>query len=549
MTIAPILILGFTRHENILKIIDAIRPHKPKKVYFAVDGPRAKKTDEFLKVAKTQRAIEAIDWECDVRTRFREVNLGLRFAIPDAVTWVLGNEVSVIVIEDDAIPGPEVLQFISSQLKYFDEVESVFHVSGYNLVPKHQLTSPNLKSRFSKYPESYLWGTWSRAWKSYTDDLSGWKEHVMTADWSLKERVIWRINFRMAERDLIHTWAYRWIYAIWENKGMCISPNVNLMTYVGQVNGTHTRGRSSRIEIPVESIEPVIMEYRKPILDTLADAYISREDFKATSLGVVLQSLIFFILLVNSKLEKLHPYKLIQKSKRARVTSFARDYFRPFYRKFRIYASLNSLDRKIEGYLPPSGVFMEAGANDGLHQSNTLFLARRHGWKGILVEPVPRLFERCNKNRPDSFCVNAALVAPEDSGAVIDLIDVDLMSSVKSTNNFAFDEMHIRSGEAVQGIIRTSVSTTGKTISEVITSSGFLGIDFLSIDVEGFELEALKGFTKEEHFPKTILIETKQLELVLEVLNHRYELVEKLSEHDYFLQRKPDTERIDTLRG
>jgi FkbM family methyltransferase len=211
---------------------------------------------------------------------------------------------------------------------------------------------------------------------------------------------------------------------------------------------------------------------------------------------------------------------------------------RPGYRKVFPYAALNSLDRRIEKYLPAVGTFFEAGSNDGLNQSNTLFLARVHAWNGILVEPVPRLFERCKKNRPDAVCINAALVAPEDSGTIIELIDVDLMTSVKGTKFYTYDEMHIRSAELVQGIHRTQVSTVGKTISEIITSSVFPKIDFLSLDVEGFEIEALKGITKEEHYPRFLLIETKQLQDVCEALNHRYELIEKLSEHDYFLELK-----------
>ena len=122
------------------------------------------------------------------------------------------------------------------------------------------------------------------------------------------------------------------------------------------------------------------------------------------------------------------------------------------------------------------------------------------------------------------------------------------MTSVRQSKNFSYDEAHIESAEIVQGISRNSVSAPGKTLSEIITESGHSKIDFLSLDVEGFELEALKGFTKEEHFPRYILIETKQLHLVHEVLGYRYELVEALSHHDFFLQLKSCSERPLTHR-
>ena len=112
------------------------------------------------------------------------------------------------------------------------------------------------------------------------------------------------------------------------------------------------------------------------------------------------------------------------------------------------------------------------------------------------------------------------------------------MTSVRRTKNFLFDESHMKSAEIVQGINCNSVSAVGKAISEVITDSGQAAIDLLSLDVEGFELEALKGFKKEEHFPRCILIKTEQLDLVFEVLGYMYKLVEALSNHDYFLQLK-----------
>ncbi len=309
MTIAPILILGFKRPENVLKIIEAIRPQAPGKVYFAVDGPRPEKTSDFLQVAKTQSAIESIDWECEVYTRFRETNLGLRRAIPDAVSWVLMNEDRLIVIEDDAIPGPQVLQFMSSQLSVFEEDDSIFHISGYNLVPVSEITNPDYKTRASRYPESYLWGSWSRAWKHYRDDLSGSQEFVKSSDLNYKEKLIWRLNFKMAELDLINTWAYRWIYSIWINEGKCISPNRNLTKYVGQVDGTHTKRKTKVNELSIAPVDD-LEDSSKADKDFLADTWISRNVFHANPLGLMEQVAAFLVLHSIRLSQKLNPKKI-----------------------------------------------------------------------------------------------------------------------------------------------------------------------------------------------------------------------------------------------
>ena len=308
MEIAPILILGFKRPENVIEIIEAIRPESPRKVYFAVDGPRANKPLDFLEVAKTQSAIHSIDWDCDVYTRFRETNLGLRRAIPDAVSWVLMNEDRLIVIEDDAIPGPQVLQFMSSQLNEFKDDNSVFHVSGYNLVPVNELTNPESTIRISRYPESYLWGSWSRAWKYYRDDLSGSKEFIKSSDLNYKEKIIWRLNFKMAELDLIHTWAYRWIYSMWINEGKCISPNRNLTNYVGQVDGTHTKRKTKVNELPIVHVDDLAYSSHAD-KDFRADTWISSNVFHANLLGLMEQVAAFLALFSIRFTQTLNPKK------------------------------------------------------------------------------------------------------------------------------------------------------------------------------------------------------------------------------------------------
>src|SRR5262245_47416510 len=72
---------------------------------------------------------------------------------------------------------------------------------------------------------------------------------------------------------------------------------------------------------------------------------------------------------------------------------------------------LRGLDRRVAAYLlRDSGVFVEAGANDGVEQSNTYVLERYRKWRGLLVEPVPELADACRRNRPNAVVECAALV-------------------------------------------------------------------------------------------------------------------------------------------
>ena len=66
--------------------------------------------------------------------------------------------------------------------------------------------------------------------------------------------------------------------------------------------------------------------------------------------------------------------------------------------------ALHDLDRALEALLKdrPPGFFVEAGAFDGYVQSNTYYLERARGWRGLLVEPVPTLARAARRERPAS---------------------------------------------------------------------------------------------------------------------------------------------------
>jgi len=189
--------------------------------------------------------------------------------------------------------------------------------------------------------------------------------------------------------------------------------------------------------------------------------------------------------------------------------------------------SLNEIDEKLAPYLNfEGGFFIEAGANDGVSQSNTYFLEKALGWRGVLVEPVPRLFKKCRRNRRNSAVFNCALVAPEDEGTAVSICDMGdrgLLSRISAGD--------ISSAGSVTEIC-------GRTLTSVLSESQVERIDFFSLDVEGYELAVLKGLDLSRFAPCFILVETAQVEKVDESLFPRYERVAQLTHHDYLYRSK-----------
>ncbi len=282
MTDIPILLIAFNRPENVKRVIESLALIKPKRLLFAVDGPRAGNASDQVKVANVQNAIANLNWTTSVETYFRKENLGIRRGIPDAVSWAISKYGKVIVLEDDAVPGPEFHAYMSARLNQFEHNEKIGHISGYNQVPKSSLTNPENMFRGSIYPESYAWGTWERAWKFYSDDINynprfQYRNHA--------SEMVWESYFNLARKDYISTWAFRWVASLWRNEMTCISPNRNLIEYIGQTGGTHTFRKPRAGEQPIELLRHQT-DTNDISVDKKADDWIAHTLFKENLIGV-----------------------------------------------------------------------------------------------------------------------------------------------------------------------------------------------------------------------------------------------------------------------
>ena len=293
MDTTPVLLLGYNRPEKVRQAIAAISLSSPRDLLFAVDGPKGHAIDDARRVHETQNAIECIDWNCRVQTRFRTSNLGLKSAVVDAVSWAISEFDRVIVIEDDAKPGPQLIDYTTSMLHYYQSDLQIAHINGYNMVPLDKLQYPNRHSRLSRYPESYAWATWGRAWHKYDDSLS-WGlnaslEVLSEITGSYVGAMRWRQIFKDASAGRIDTWAVRWLATMWSHHMWCVSPNLSLVKYDGYSGGTHTRTNKSRIQNEVSEVRLMASFdiHDQTTADPESDTWIRRSYFDDSIKGIV----------------------------------------------------------------------------------------------------------------------------------------------------------------------------------------------------------------------------------------------------------------------
>lgn len=203
---------------------------------------------------------------------------------------------------------------------------------------------------------------------------------------------------------------------------------------------------------------------------------------------------------------------------------------------------LGGLDNKLGKYLDYSnGIFIEAGGNDGFLQSNTYYLEKFKDWNGILIEGIPELYKKCKDERKNSKVYNYALVSNDFTEPYVEMHFANLMSVVDgSMKSEEGQRKHIENGVQVQDLKQSyTVQAPARTLESILNDLDQpVKIDFLSLDVEGYELEVLKGLNLKKYQPTYILVEVRNFDEINDYLTEQYDLVEQITSHDYLYKFK-----------
>lgn len=241
----PVMLLFFNRPEQLKQVFEWVKKVKPQQLFLVQDGARQDRPDDKEKILKCREIVSDIDWECEVHKNYAKDNLSCDEREFSGISWCFQYVDRLIILEDDCVPSNSFYNFCGELLKKYENDERVYMISGFNRVGVYEGTPYDYA--FSQVSAGWGWATWKRVWDKIEQNKD-WKffDDKQLVDYYSK---IIPLNCRKIDKKILD----RAMYAktrdeeikkvtSWEqlvgvtyiiNNGLCITPKVNMIKYIG----------------------------------------------------------------------------------------------------------------------------------------------------------------------------------------------------------------------------------------------------------------------------------------------------------------------------
>jgi len=243
-TKSAVLFVIFNRPETTKKVFEAIKTAQPKRLYIAADGPRPSFPGDVQLCKEAREVVKAIDWDCEVKTFFRDENAGCKYGVSAAINWFFDQEEEGIILEDDCLPANSFFKFCDVLLEKYRFDTRIRHITGCNL--QFGKKWGDASYYFSNRTHVWGWASWKRVWNDYDLNLTKYAgtevkqqlKNIYDDDFVAEA---WTNIFNEQKAGKINSWAYPLDFCNFFNNGLVIIPNENLVSNIGFKSGaTHT---------------------------------------------------------------------------------------------------------------------------------------------------------------------------------------------------------------------------------------------------------------------------------------------------------------------
>ncbi|WP_026662074.1 FkbM family methyltransferase [Butyrivibrio proteoclasticus] len=165
-----------------------------------------------------------------------------------------------------------------------------------------------------------------------------------------------------------------------------------------------------------------------------------------------------------------------------------------------------------------SGFFLDVGGNDPININNTYFFEKERNWTGLAFEPMPAMNAKWKDCRVVE-CVQAAVGSTEGKIEFKEYED-NYMSGISDTVDY-------------DGKVKNAYQVDVVTIGKELQKRNIRHVDFMSMDIEGAELDALKGIDFKDTIIDYIVVENNkgkeyESEMRQWFIEHGYTMIARL---------------------
>lgn len=248
MVETPVLYITFARPEYASQSFAAIKKAQPKKLYFYSNKARADKSDEVARNEKVRSYIKQIDWECEVKTWFRDEYVDVFTSLWGAIDWVFDNEEKAIIIEEDVVASLAFFDYVDKLIDKYRYDDKIWFINGNNALDG---CSPSGVSYFAtRMPSIFGWASWSNRWHKLDRRMDKWPSLRINKSYfkywgnaviAFIQGLYFNRYYRLLSADKNYKGPWDWIsfYNMVLYNTYAIIPKYNLSADIGVVGDNH----------------------------------------------------------------------------------------------------------------------------------------------------------------------------------------------------------------------------------------------------------------------------------------------------------------------
>ncbi len=238
----PVAMVFFNRPEPLKECFAAVKEAKPTKLFLIQDGARENNPNDLENIQKCRDIVSDIDWECEVRCIYSEVNLGCGMRIYSGIKEAFEYVDRLVILEDDIVASKDFFTFCSQMLEMYKDDKRIIDIAGMNHCGETKRCPYSYF--YSEIGSCWGWATWKRSWDlmqyelNFLDDTYAVNCFLNSVYKTKSERkqIIRDAKQRKEILDSgrrLSAWTFQFKMAGYFNSGLSIVPQKNLVSNIG----------------------------------------------------------------------------------------------------------------------------------------------------------------------------------------------------------------------------------------------------------------------------------------------------------------------------